>query len=298
MIVSATPTPVRGGDHPDEGARPARVQIGPQPAPADARGVPAADVLGTRVDATSYDDASRRILGWATSGESRYVCVASVNNVMVARKDPAFHRIMHEADLVTPDGMPLVWALRRLGIPNAARVRGTDLMIAVLRRAAEAGVPVGLYGGDPGILELLVDRLGRALPRLDLAYAHSPPFRALTPEEDERTAREIVASGARIVFVGLGCPKQEQWMALHRGRVPAVMIGVGAAFDFLSGAKKQAPGAMQRAGLEWLFRLWNEPKRLWKRYLRQNPAFMGLLALQVARNRGKSGRPDRARRSG
>jgi N-acetylglucosaminyldiphosphoundecaprenol N-acetyl-beta-D-mannosaminyltransferase len=298
MIVGATSTPVRGGDHPDQGVRAAGVQNGPEPAPANVRGVPAANVLGTRVDATSYDDASRRILEWAGSRESRYVCVASVNNVMVARQDPAFLRIMHEADLVTPDGMPLVWALRWLGVPNATRVRGTDLMIAVLRRAAGTGVPVGLYGGDPRILELLVDRLSRAWPRLDLAYVHSPPFRPLTPEEDERTAREIVASGARIVFVGLGCPKQEQWMARHRGRVPAVTIGVGAAFDFLSGAKKQAPGAMQRAGLEWLFRLYTEPKRLGRRYLRQNPAFMGLLALQLVRGRGKPGRPDRSRRPG
>jgi N-acetylglucosaminyldiphosphoundecaprenol N-acetyl-beta-D-mannosaminyltransferase len=298
MIVGATGTTVRGGDHPGEGVRATRVHDGPEPMPAVAGDLPAADVLGTRVDATSYDDASWRILEWARSRESRYVCVASVNNVMVARQAPAFQRIMHQADLVTPDGMPLVWALRWLGIQGATRVRGTDLMIAVLGRAAEAGVPVGLYGGDPRVLELLVDRLGRAWPRLDVAYVHSPPFRPLTPEEDERIAREIVASGARIVFVGLGCPKQEQWMARHRGRVPAVTIGVGAAFDFLSGAKKQAPDAMQRAGLEWLFRLSTEPKRLWRRYLRQNPAFMGLLALQVAGSRGKRGRPDRSGRLG
>jgi N-acetylglucosaminyldiphosphoundecaprenol N-acetyl-beta-D-mannosaminyltransferase len=295
MIVGATSTPVRGGDHLHEGLRGGRVQDGPEPAPADTPGVPAANVLGTRVDATSYDHASRRILGWARSGESRYVCVASVNNVMVARQDPAFLRIMHEADLVTPDGMPLVWALRWLGITNATRVRGTDLMIAVLRGAAEAGVPVGLYGGEPRILELLVDRLGRAWPGLDVAYVHSPPFRPLRQEEDERTVDDIAASGARIVFVGLGCPKQEEWMAGHRGQVPAVTIGVGAAFDFLSGEKKQAPGAMQRAGLEWLFRLLTEPKRLWRRYLRQNPAFLGLLALQVAGSRMKPGSSHRPR---
>jgi N-acetylglucosaminyldiphosphoundecaprenol N-acetyl-beta-D-mannosaminyltransferase len=268
---------------------------GPEPASAEARGVASAHVLGIRVDATSYADASRRILGWARSRESRYVCVASVNNVMVARQDPTFLGIMNGADLVTPDGMPLVWALRWLGIPTATRVRGTDLMIALLGKAAEAGVPVGLYGGDPRIMQALVDRLGRAWPGLDVAYAHSPPFRPLTPDEDERTVREIVASGARIVFVGLGCPKQEEWMAGHRGQVPAVTIGVGAAFDFLSGEKMQAPGAMQRAGLEWLFRLLTEPKRLWRRYLRQNPAFLGLLALQVAGSRMKPGSSHRPR---
>jgi N-acetylglucosaminyldiphosphoundecaprenol N-acetyl-beta-D-mannosaminyltransferase len=264
-------------------------------AAAEGQGIASAHVLGTRVDATSYEDATRRILAWAHSGESRYVCVASVNNVMVARENPAFLGIMNHADLVTPDGMPLVWALRWLGILAATRVRGTDLMIAVLGKAAQAGVKVGLYGGNPRIMQALGDRLGKVWPSLDVAYVHSPPFRPLSPEEDERTVRDIVASGARIVFVGLGCPKQEEWMAAHRGRLPVVTIGVGAAFDFLSGAKRQAPVAMQRAGLEWLFRLLTEPRRLWRRYLRQNPAFLGLLALQVAGSRVRPGSSDRTR---
>lgn len=242
-------------------------------------------VLGTRVDATSYPDTVSRIVGWARSGESRYVCVASVNNVMVAHEDSGFRRIMNAADLVTPDGMPLVWALRWLGIPTATRVRGTDLMSAILDRAALEGIPVGILGGDPKALEALVHRLRTRWPGLDVAYVHSPPFRPLPEAEDEEVARRIEGSGARIVFVALGCPKQETWMARHRDRVPAVMVGVGAAIDFLAGTKRQAPRLLQDAGLEWLFRLAAEPRRLWRRYLKQNPAFMGLLALQVARRR-------------
>jgi N-acetylglucosaminyldiphosphoundecaprenol N-acetyl-beta-D-mannosaminyltransferase len=250
--------------------------------------VASAFVLGARVDATSYRDATDRILAWARSSASRYVCVASVNNVMLARRDPEFLRITNDADLVTPDGMPLVWALRWLGVPTATRVRGTDLVLSVLRAAAEAEVPVGLYGGDPEVLSALVERLRRRWPRLDVAYVHSPPFRPATAEEDDRVVRDIAASGARILFVALGCPKQERWMAAHRGRVPAVMVGVGAAFDFISGRKRQAPAAMQRAGLEWLFRLLSEPRRLWRRYLGQNPAFMALLAWQLATRSGRA----------
>jgi N-acetylglucosaminyldiphosphoundecaprenol N-acetyl-beta-D-mannosaminyltransferase len=238
-----------------------------------------------RVDATAYGRASSDILAWAEAGQSRYVCIASVNNVMVARRDPAFLRLTNEADLVTPDGMPLVWALRWLGVPTARRVRGTDLAVTVLERAAESGVPVGLFGGEPAVLEALVDRIRSRWPGLDVAYSYSPPFQPLTAEEDERILRDISASGARILLVALGCPKQEAWMAARRGKVPAVMVGVGAAFDFLSGAKKQAPQAMQRMGLEWLFRLLTEPRRLWRRYFTQNPVFMALLALQVVRSR-------------
>ena len=251
-------------------------------------------VLGSRVDATSYPDAAARILAWARAGDSRSVCVASVNNVMVGRADAAFRAVTNGADLVTADGMPLVWALRWLGIPGATRVRGTDLMVEVLGRAAEEGIAVGLYGGDPEVLSSLVPRLRERWPNLQVPYVHSPPFRALTAPEDEAIVDAIAASGARILFVALGCPKQETWMAAHRGRIPAVMVGVGAAFDFLAGTKRQAPVALQRAGLEWLFRLLSEPRRLWRRYLTQNPAFLALLALQIFRSRmGRGPNPRR-----
>ena len=236
-----------------------------------------------RVDGTSYDDAARRVIEWAKRGESRYVCVASVNNVMHARDDEAYRNIMNEADLVTPDGMPLVWGLRLLGVRRATRVYGPTLTPMVAALAARAKIPVGFYGGTPEVLERLHANLLRDLPDLDIVYSWPPPFRALTKEEEDGVARDIRASGARIVFVGLGTPKQEQWMVRHRGSLDAVMLGVGAAFDFIAGQKRQAPRWMQERGLEWLFRLVTEPKRLWRRYLYSNPRFVGLFAAQLLR---------------
>ena len=238
-----------------------------------------------RVDCTTYERAARQIVAWGASGDSRYVCAASVNNVMEARDDPAFRRIINDADLVTPDGMPLVWGLQLLGIPRATRVYGPDLTSVVCAHAARCGVPVGFYGGTPEVLDDLIVELRRRLPGLSVAYRSSPPFRPLTEDEDARIDLEVDASGARILFVGLGCPKQERWMAAHRGRTPAVMIGVGAAFDFISGHKRQAPRWMMRFGLEWLYRLVSEPRRLWRRYLGRNPRFAALFALQVVRAR-------------
>jgi N-acetylglucosaminyldiphosphoundecaprenol N-acetyl-beta-D-mannosaminyltransferase len=189
------------------------------------------------------------------------------------------------ADLVTSDGMPLVWGLRLLGIPGATRVYGPDLLPVVCRKAAAAGIPVGFHGGTPETLARLLERVRRDHPGLRIAYAESPPFGPLDAARLAREAEAIAASGARIVFVGLGCPKQERWMAAQRGRIPAVMLGVGAAFDFLSGAKRQAPRWMQAAGLEWAFRLATEPRRLWRRYLANNPRFVALFAAQVLRER-------------
>jgi N-acetylglucosaminyldiphosphoundecaprenol N-acetyl-beta-D-mannosaminyltransferase len=239
-------------------------------------------ILGMRVDATSYADATERIVRWATLGGSRYVCVAAVNNVMHAYDDPTFRGIMNQADLVTPDGMPLVWGLRRLGVPNATRVYGPDLMPDVLSEAQAREIPVGFLGGSPRALEALLAVVRSRWPDLSVAYAWSPPFTALEAEQDAEVVQAINASAARILFVGLGCPKQEMWMAAHRDRVGAVMVGVGAAFDFLAGQKRQAPHAMQRLGLEWLFRLATEPRRLARRYLHQNPRFARLFAAQLA----------------
>ena len=238
-------------------------------------------ILGMRVDPTSYEEATEKVLAWAAAGESRYVCVANVHMVMEAHDDPSFRALVNAADLVTPDGMPLVWMLRKLGYPHQERVCGPELTSRVCAEAARRGVPVGFYGGHPEALEALVRNLGARFPGLRVVYAYSPPFRPLTPEEDEKVTEEINASGARILFVGLGCPKQEWWMAEHKGRVRAVMIGVGAAFDFHAGRVRQAPVWMQRAGLEWLFRLVQEPRRLWRRYLKHNPRFLLLAFLQL-----------------
>jgi N-acetylglucosaminyldiphosphoundecaprenol N-acetyl-beta-D-mannosaminyltransferase len=258
--------------------------------------VPARRILGMRVDATSYQHATAEILRWGSLGESRYVCVATVNNVIEAYDDPAYLQVMDGADLVTPDGVPLVWALRLLGVEGATRVYGPDLTPLLCERAAALGIPVGFYGSEPEVLDDLTARLVRRYPGLEVAYAYSPPFRPLTPAEDGRVADSINRSGAQLLFVGLGAPKQERWMAAHRGRVAAVMLGVGAAFDFLAGRKRQAPAVLQRLGLEWLFRLVHEPRRLWRRYLYRNPRFVALFTAQLLRQRLAGSSPPSGRR--
>lgn len=250
----------------------------PNPSP-----VPCRRILGTRVDATSYDHACALVERWAEQTASKYVCVATVNNVMEAFDAPAFARVTNGADLVTPDGMPLVWGLRMLGVDTATRVYGPDLTLALLAIVARSGTPVGFYGAAPEVLGRLCDRMERRFPGLRIAFRYSPPFRPLTVEEDEAIVSAINTSGARIIFVGLNTPKQDYWMAAHRGRVHAVMLGVGAAFDFLAGTKRQAPRWMMRIGMEWFFRLVTEPRRLGKRYLKHNPRFIVLFGLQLLR---------------
>lgn len=241
-------------------------------------------ILGTRTDPTSYSDAATRVLAWAHTPESRYVCVSNVHLTMESHDSAEYRAIVNGADLVTPDGMPLVWALRLFGVAEATRVYGPTLTMHVLERAAMAGVGVGFYGSSPEVLARMLDACRRRFAGLRVAYAQAPPFRPLTLEEDAAVVREINGSGARILFVGLGCPKQERWMASHKGSVNAVMLGVGAAFAFLAGAKPQAPAWMQRVGLEWLFRLATEPRRLWRRYAYHNPRFVALLAGQYLKS--------------
>jgi len=171
-----------------------------------------------------------------------------------------------------------------LGIGDASRVYGPDLTTHVLKAAAAARLPVGFYGGSQAVLAELTRRVSARFPGTRVVFSESPPYRAATPDEDEHTVHSVVESGARILFVGLGTPTQDRWMHAHRGKIPAVMLGVGAAFDFLAGAKPQAPRWMQRRGLEWLFRLATEPRRLWKRYLRHNPRFAILAISQMLRD--------------
>jgi N-acetylglucosaminyldiphosphoundecaprenol N-acetyl-beta-D-mannosaminyltransferase len=241
-------------------------------------------ILGTRTDCTTYSDAVSRVVTWSSALESRYVCVSNVHVTMEAYDSTEYRAIVNGADLVTPDGMPLVWALWLFGVSGATRVYGPTLMDWVLERAARDHVPVGLYGGRSEVLAHLRDHCRRRFSGLEIAYAYAPPFRPLTADEDSAVIREINGSGARILFVGLGCPRQERWMAAHKGRVHAVMLGVGAAFDFLAGMKPTAPAWMQRVGLEWLFRLATEPRRLWRRYLYHNPRFVALLAGQYLKS--------------
>jgi N-acetylglucosaminyldiphosphoundecaprenol N-acetyl-beta-D-mannosaminyltransferase len=218
------------------------------------------------------------IEGWIERGEAHYVCVCPVSTVLACQDDPAVRRAVSGAGLVTPDGMPLVWLLRLAGHPHVSRVYGPDLLLAFCERAVEKGYRSYFYGGADGVAEQMAVNLQRRFPNLQVAGWHSPPFRPLTAEEDAAVVEMINASHADVVWVGLGSPKQDLWMAEHVGRVRAtVLVGVGAAFDFLSGRVRQAPRWMQRSGLEWLFRLSQEPRRLWRRYLLGNPRFVWLV---------------------
>ncbi|MFK7601252.1 WecB/TagA/CpsF family glycosyltransferase [Deinococcus sp. SM5_A1] len=238
-------------------------------------------ILGMRVDVTTYADATARVMDWARSGQGHYVCASNVHMVMETSDSAEFRDVVNRADLVTSDGVPLVWALKAMGVPHAERVYGPTLMLHVCEAAAREGVPIALYGGTPESLEEFVVFLHAHYPGIEIACLIAPPFRPPTAEEDALYTQQINDSGARIVFVGIGCPKQERWMAAHTGRLDAVLLGMGAAFDFHSGRVRQAPAAMQKLGLEWLFRLIMEPRRLWKRYAKHNPRFVGKFMLQL-----------------
>ncbi len=233
-----------------------------------------AQVLGCYIDALTWDDALSRIWSWASLHESRYICICNVHSVITAGQDDLFGSVVAAADMVTPDGAPVAWMLRRLGFADQQRINGPDLMWKYCEQAALRGEAVFLYGGMPETLERLQLRLLDAFPGLRIAGTYSPPFRPLTLEEDAFVVDMINASGAATVWVSLGCPKQEMWMAAHRGRVNSVMVGVGAAFDYHAGTIGRAPKWMQDAGLEWFYRLVSEPRRLWRRYLVTNTLFV------------------------
>jgi N-acetylglucosaminyldiphosphoundecaprenol N-acetyl-beta-D-mannosaminyltransferase len=237
-------------------------------------------VLGAQIDVVTWEGALDRLLGWGRTRDSRYVTICNVHVVVSASRDPAYREIINASDMATPDGAPVAWMLRRQGFANQPRISGPDVMWALCERAAQENLPIYCYGSTDATLGLLEVRLRAAFPALKMAM-ESPPFRALTAEEDAAAVKRINDSGAGIVFVGLGCPKQERWMAEHRGRVNAVMIGVGAAFDFHAGTVQRAPAWMRDNGLEWLHRLVSEPGRLWKRYLVTNTLFIAGAARQL-----------------
>lgn len=231
-----------------------------------------ARVIGAPVAACRFEAAVERVMAAAREGRGGYVCVANVHMATEARRAPALLEAMENALLCVSDGMPLVWELRRQGYA-AERVAGPDLMAALCARAADEGLPVYLYGGDAETLARLKARLRARFPALIVAGAESPPLLPARPGADPKAAARIRESGARLVFVALGCPKQELWMAANAPAIPAVLIGVGAAFGFLAGTLRRAPRGMQRAGLEWLYRLITEPRRLWRRYLVTNSRY-------------------------
>lgn len=239
-------------------------------------------LFGVPVMAGTPDAATRTIIDHAAGGKG-VVCVANVDMVTRAVTDTKLARVMRCAFAVVTDGMPLVWALRRRGMPAAQRVYGPSLMLGLCAAAASREMGIYLYGGSPAELEGLQSTLLQRFPTLIISGAESPPLLPADPPADPGLAQRINSSGARLVFVGLGCPKQEYWMANHADATDAVLIGVGLAFAQIAGLKRSAPAWMRHNGLEWLFRLIQEPRRLWRRYLVGNSKFLWLLAKDMVK---------------
>lgn len=254
-------------------------------------------VLQAFIDALSWEEAIARIAAWSAARESRYVCICNVHSVVTTTQDIEFKIAVNNADMATPDGAPVAWALRRSGYPEQERINGPDLMLKYLTEAERLQQIVFFYGSTEATLVRLQTTLAQQFPRLRVGGCHAPPFRSLLREEDERIVDMINRSGAHVVFVGLGCPKQEKWMADHRGRIHAVMVGVGAAFDYHAGVVKRAPLWWQRHGLEWLYRLGSEPRRLFKRYLITNTLFVLGISKQFFMTRCLPDRAQNAERS-
>lgn len=241
-------------------------------------------ILGVRIDQMTIEKASDIIIQLSHEGHS-YICAANVHMIMECYDDFEFQDVVNSATMIVPDGKPLVWALKILGAKSVERVTGSSLTLEVLKGAQENGISVGFYGGQVATLEQLIQRIKRDFPNLKIGYVFSPPFNTLSEEEQQTIVNSIIQSGTKILFVGLGCPKQEKWMAKHKNKLPTVMIVIGSAFDFLSGSISRAPKYFQEIGLEWLFRFLLEPKRLWKRYFVDNPRFIVKFSWQLFKSR-------------
>src|SRR6185369_15143902 len=244
-------------------------------------------IISIDIDTGSYPSFIERIATLAARRQSSYVCVANVHMVVEAHADSRYAAIVNGADLVTPDGMPLCKAMTLLHGNEQERVAGMDLLPDLLSAASGARLSVFLYGSTEAVLAAMLQRIERELPGLAISGSYSPPFRPVTTEEMAQEVARINASGAHIVLVALGCPKQERWMAANKGLINAVMIGIGGAFPVYAGLQTRAPRLLQRLSLEWLYRLCQEPRRLFKRYLVTNSVFLWLLAVAVLR-RGRN----------
>jgi exopolysaccharide biosynthesis WecB/TagA/CpsF family protein len=243
-------------------------------------------VAGVLVSATTYDEVAGSVCEAALARRSAMVAATCAHGLTLAAADPEFRRTLNDFEIVTPDGQPVRWALNLLhGARLRERVYGPTLMLRVCEAAAAADIPVFLYGSRPEVVVRLAQRLRTRMPNLRIAGRRSPPFRPLTQEEDESDVEAIRASGAGIVFVALGCPRQEVWAHQHRERIGRPIVCVGAAFDFHAGTLRQAPEWMQARGLEWLFRLFMEPRRLWRRYVDYVPRFMVMLGREYVTSR-------------
>ena len=239
------------------------------------------NVLGVRVSAVNLKSATGLIEKAIEDGRKEYVCVRDAHGVVRCQKDSELRAIHNRAFLVTPDGMPLVWALKRAGHVESDRVYGPDLMLSVFEAGRSKGLRHFLYGATAETLDQLQARLIAKFPEARIVDSYAPPFRELSLQEERDIADRINRSGADIIWVGLSSPKQELWMARMRDHLEAsVLIGVGAAFDFHAGLKRQAPRVIQRSGFEWAFRLLCEPRRLWRRYVLVVPTFISLTVFQ------------------
>ena len=247
---------------------------------------PSLNLLGVNISRVDYDSSVEKIISAAKGGQSFGATALAVHGVMEAHRDARFAECVNRLQLITPDGQPVRWALNLLGARELKdRVYGPTLTLKVCERAAQEGLPIFLYGSTQSVLDNLSRNLSAKFPQLTIAGMQADRFRDATPEEDEADIRTITESGARIVFVGRGCPRQEKWVAQHLGKIDAVMIAVGAAFDFHAGTLPQAPQLLQDYGLEWLFRLAHEPRRLWRRYVILNPLFIFNFSRQLIRRK-------------
>lgn len=237
-------------------------------------------VISLNISSYSYQEFVTRILYMATQKVSSYICVANVHMCIEAFDDPIFEKVVNGADLVTPDGMPLAKAVKWLYGIQQERVAGMDLLPDLLKEAEKQKIKVYFYGGTEEMQKATETFVYKEYPEIEAVGFYSPPFRMLTEEENLRIIEEINTSGAQLVFVALGCPKQEKWMASMKGKINACMVGIGGALPVLIGMQNRAPEWMQRMSLEWLFRLFQEPKRLFKRYAYTNTKFLWLLFKQ------------------
>lgn len=243
--------------------------------------LPTINVIGSPVTALPFADQIEVLLKWAQARLSKAVCVANTHMLIEAHWHDAFGDVLAKADLVTPDGMPLVWMLKLMGVRRQNRVAGMDLFLALCQAAPSRDVSIFLLGSQTSVLEQMRVRLVQEFPGLKIAGMEPLPFRPLTPEEDEALVERVNASGAGLLFLALGCPKQETWIARHKGRIQAAMVGVGGVFPVYAGIQKRAPAWIREGGLEWCYRLIQEPKRLWKRYGTTIPLFVWLAAKQL-----------------
>lgn len=239
--------------------------------------IPRLDVLGSRVDAISYDQLWALISAWSRRPEAHRVCLAGIPSILFTHDDPEYREAHGSADLVLPDGMPLVWHVRHAGYPSQERLDGPNLVYRLCADAERQSIPVGFYGSTPETVDQIRRNILERYPRLDLRLCRDAPFPPTTDEQEADEVDHINQSGARIVFVGLSCPKQEKWMGRQADRLMATSIGVGGAFDVIAGTFSLPPMWVQQSGLQWLYRLAQEPRRLWRRYFSQNIRYLGLL---------------------